>query len=558
VGLLIVLAVVIPIGYNLLPTSQGRPQIVLLVLLVALPLLRWYRNSGSQDGSLARGRWWSPAVTLAVVAVLLTTNYVLAYSTQWLRQVTTTQLLISGVLVVIGVILTGTDYAEIGEVIGQSVSRVASHYLAHRAYQRVVPVLAALNVTLGAVQLTSGWAIRPFIVNLIVAVPAGVSVVGLMAALARLWTRGWVALNPDLINRQPAKVPLRGPVVAATVWLAFQVLAVVVTLSRSPEAAATALQAAAGGAVGLLGLVWLWRGRRGGRTATAGIYLMVVLAGALYDILLATLLGATGSTVRAVGPDSSLMAEPLLVIHHAQIVVGVLALGLMLGQRLAIGHRQMRVLEELPELLIAFLILGFIAQALSIASSFGERYVILLSVLLVGALTWDFLMSGEAITNRDGRRFSRTPRVLFYGGCTILVAAVVVLVSNLRMNHQEAAALSTIAFDSEAFALAGLVFLGIPLLVVNWLFRITTSRVGSSALGPRRGPVLWLEDGDRLTPGAGHSDQDVHETFDSKQLAKLDALIRRGRDGNYLALSNLLRWHTAALGACPRGTLRRT
>jgi hypothetical protein len=100
----------------------------------------------------------------------------------------------------------------------------------------------------------------------------------------------------------------------------------------------------------------------------------------------------------------------------------------------------MRVLEELPELLIA--ILGFIAQALSIASSFGERYVILLSVLLVGALTWDFLMSGEAITNRDGRRFSRTPRVLFYGRCTILVAAVVVLVSNLRMNHQEAAALS--------------------------------------------------------------------------------------------------------------------
>jgi hypothetical protein len=436
------------------------------------------------------------------------------------------------------------------------VSRVASHYLAHRAHQRVVLVLAALNVTLGAVQLTSGWAIRPFIVNLIVAVPAGVLVVGLMAALARLWTRGGVALNPDLINRQPATVPLRGPVVAATVWLAFQALAVVVTLSRGPEG--TALQPAAGGAVGLLGLVWLWRGRRGGRNATAGIYLMVVLAGALYDILLATLLGATGSTVRAVGPDSSLMAEPLLVIHHAQIVVGVLALGVMLGQRLATGHRQMRVLEELPELLIAFLILGFIAQALSIASSFGERYVILLSVLLVAALTWDFLMSGEAITNRDGRRFSRTPRVLFYGGCTILVAAVVVLVSNLRMNHQEAAALSTIAFDSEAFALAGLVFLGIPLLVANWLFRITTSRVGPSALGPRRGPVLWLEDGDRLTLGTGHSDQDVHETFDSKQLAELDALIRRGRDGNYLALSNLLRWHTAALGACPRGTLRRT
>ena len=57
-----------------------------------------------------------------------------------------------------------------------------------------------------------------------------------------------------------------------------------------------------------------------------------------------------------------------------------------------------------------------------------------------------------------------------------------------------------------------------------------------------RASLLWLQDCDRLALGASHSDQNVYEALDSKQLAEVDTLISRRWDGNHLALSSHERW----------------
>src|SRR5207302_2322293 len=47
------------------------------------------------------------------------------------------------------------------------------------------------------------------------------------------------------------------------------------------------------------------------------------------------------------------------------------------------------------------------------------------------------------------------------------------------------------------------------------------------SLGLPGAPLFWLHDCDRLALGASHSDQNVYEALDSKQLAEAEALISR-------------------------------
>jgi hypothetical protein len=105
------------------------------------------------------------------------------------------------------------------------------------------------------------------------------------------------------------------------------------------------------------------------------------------------------------------------------------------------------------------------------------------AVLVLVALLWDILMSGEAITNRHNRHFPRHTRVMVYLGYLLAVAAAVTFFSSF---HTSEGALEPI-FESENFSETGLLFLGISLLVTLCLLRIFTG-------SPREAPPAELED----------------------------------------------------------------
>ncbi|MGH7747876.1 MAG: hypothetical protein ACREQ5_24415, partial [Candidatus Dormibacteria bacterium] len=84
------------------------------------------------------------------------------------------------------------------------------------------------------------------------------------------------------------------------------------------------------------------------------------------------------------------------------------------------------------------------------------------AILLIVALLWDLAVSGEAITNVPGRIFPRDTRVLAYLGYVLLVAASVLMFASL---HDEKGKLLENTFDPEEWVQAGILFLGIPLVL---------------------------------------------------------------------------------------------
>lgn len=84
------------------------------------------------------------------------------------------------------------------------------------------------------------------------------------------------------------------------------------------------------------------------------------------------------------------------------------------------------------------------------------------TIILVAALLWDLAVSGEAITNVEGRVFPRDTRVLAFVGYILLVAAAVLMFASL---HSESGKLLESSFDAESWVKQGILFLGVPLVI---------------------------------------------------------------------------------------------
>ena len=83
-------------------------------------------------------------------------------------------------------------------------------------------------------------------------------------------------------------------------------------------------------------------------------------------------------------------------------------------------------------------------------------------IVLLLALLWDLAVSGEAITNVDGKWFPRDTRVLMFLGYILLVSSAVLMFSSL---FDEKGKLLESAFDPEEWVRQGILFLGIPLII---------------------------------------------------------------------------------------------
>lgn len=234
----------------------------------------------------------------------------------------------------------------------------------------------------------------------------------------------------------------------------------------------------------LIGLSLLWRGRRRpGTAAMVGLFAVVfalILLGYLLQRL-ARLAALPGAPV-----GFSLPGLQIAVACGTLAAVGWLALRRVLGRRRSPAATSLPRTRQLLALLLAFNV------ALQIVVAFVSLYdqtlqvtfTALQAVILIVGMTWDLLMSGEQVTNRDDPSFPRHARLLLYFGYSMMVATAVLYFSSQTFVHPAAQSVAPF-FEDDQWPQEGLLFLGAPLVVT--LFVLNLSRWWRSLPG-RRAP----------------------------------------------------------------------
>lgn len=121
----------------------------------------------------------------------------------------------------------------------------------------------------------------------------------------------------------------------------------------------------------------------------------------------------------------------------------------------------------------------------------ASRVAVWAAIIVLVAIAWDVVMSGESMTNEGSKHIPRASRVLAFLGYVILVAATVLFYSGQKATGTGRAAEAL--FEPEAITRNGLFRLAFPLAVLMFLLRFgrnRPSRVRSGGPGPAGGEGL--------------------------------------------------------------------
>lgn len=215
-----------------------------------------------------------------------------------------------------------------------------------------------------------------------------------------------------------------------------------------------------------LGLTLLLRGR--GEVATGGLFLT------LCGLFTAAGPWVVGGVIQilAAGPG----AQP---VGLTNVVVTAAWAALLVAVLTAVIPRW-RLPKPVLRLLLV-LLLGLVClQALysgvfGAAQTAGARFSVVAGAVLVAALLWDVLMSGESFTNTGGLALPRHTRVLIYLGYTLTVVAAVLFLGSEQVQGGGSAGLE---FASETWPALGISGLGPPLLLTFFLVNLAAWRRG--------------------------------------------------------------------------------
>jgi hypothetical protein len=85
-------------------------------------------------------------------------------------------------------------------------------------------------------------------------------------------------------------------------------------------------------------------------------------------------------------------------------------------------------------------------------------------------------MSGGEVTNVEGRRFPRNTRILLYAGYTMLVSTLVLFFGPVTPNSIIGQPDLFFVFNPDLWPRYGLLLLGVPLLVTNFVLGVSRGR----------------------------------------------------------------------------------
>ncbi|MBO0745978.1 MAG: hypothetical protein J2P43_13235, partial [Candidatus Dormibacteraeota bacterium] len=211
------------------------------------------------------------------------------------------------------------------------------------------------------------------------------------------------------------------------------------------------------------GLALLLLGR--GEVATGGLFLSLVGIFSLAGPLIAAPL------IEAVGwPVGGGVAPTNLDVAGAYGGLGVVLLtSIVPGWRLAAPVLRLALVLILGFAGLHFLYDGVFGTALGA----GQRFTLAQGVVLVAAMLWDVLMSGESFTNTGGLAVPRHTRVLIYLGYTLLVVTTVLFLSSVRLQGGGSTGQE---FESDSYPQLGIYALGPPLLITFFLVNLRAWR----------------------------------------------------------------------------------
>jgi hypothetical protein len=218
----------------------------------------------------------------------------------------------------------------------------------------------------------------------------------------------------------------------------------------------------------ILGIVLVIRGRwRPGAASAAGLYLIVV---GLSVIAFAGTIGAFG-------------ASAVVALGGVQIAVALFTLVALawLALRGQLDAKRASLVARFFVLNGALLLIGVvyiaIANAGMFVGTFSRGVGPVAAVLIVLAFLWDFLMSGGEVTNVEGRRFPRHTRILLYVGYTMLVSTMVLFFGPVTPNTIIGQPDLFFVFNPDLWPRYGLLLLGVPLLVTNFVLGVSRGRI---------------------------------------------------------------------------------
>jgi hypothetical protein len=363
----------------------------------------------------------------------------------------TDELWLLSYLLLPALLFSGTDYAEWGEAIATRLTRARRRPTLGAPTLAILTALLSMAIAVGVPTLIllpgsylagSGISLSGLLLD---AAVLGVTLLGVLATMVwlgrmRRWPRVRVSFGGLLFSTLAVTV-------AVTLASAGGPLGVVLGIALWP----------------VLGIALVIRGRwRPGGASAVGAYLIVV---GLAVIVFALAIVAAGQNAA-------------VALGGVQMVVALATLVALAWLALR-GHLDV---ERAPLIALYFvlnlglLLIGVIYVLLANVATLSRGFGLIPGVLIVVAFLWDFLTSGEEVTNVEGRAFPRAARVLLYAGYIMLVATIVLFFApvtpNSIFNQQDL----FFVFSADLWPRYGLLLLGVPLLLTNFLLALSRWR----------------------------------------------------------------------------------
>ena len=141
--------------------------------------------------------------------------------------------------------------------------------------------------------------------------------------------------------------------------------------------------------------------------------------------------------------------------------------------------RWRRLLGMLLLLELALVVVDLMYWGYGREISANGQFPVLAALVIILALAWDVVMSGDSITNRHSVHFPRHTRVMLLMGYEMLVSTAVLFLSSLQVQATGGAVESL--FESDRYPQSGLIQLAIPVVLVLFLLQV------GAGLAPRGG-----------------------------------------------------------------------
>jgi hypothetical protein len=490
------LVALIAFGLALIPLDQdigwhGAPAVLrgcALAAIAGIALQAWWRRWRSGPEALSAGAWRSALVGGCVATVYFTFAWDAASNTTF-RSFTfgvADQLMSISYFLLPVLFLTGAEFADWAEVIGERVSFLADRLGSRR-------LLAALA---GAISVA-------VLVHAVIAhgaqLPSEVVEFALAAGLVI-----WIARRVRPAAGWPCAIPWLAMALAACAFIGALLLEVyrttAVTLHAGTHSAAASSVLSSihhlvhrrldpyryDPVLVVPFLIWA------SITATVGFWLVrlrdrlspPVVLGAVFVLAFGILF---------VLSEARQVVEELFDSHVAAVyslrlpgVQAAVAVSTICWLAVLVARRKLDrgPLTDLVVLGGGLQVLAWLSILYKTAALVGARLSIVQAIVILLALSWELVVSGEPVTNGDSRAFPRVSRLLPFCGYIMLVATAVLLFSSLRA-HGTGTLLEP-QFESEGWPALGIVQLGVPVLLCVAGLRL--GLFGSGAAGGATAP----------------------------------------------------------------------